>query len=148
MLQELHKHVNDSACITIQWDSAIIDGLFWTKEFEKFDYIGAPWPNNFSNRVGNGGFSYRTKKFLEATATLPYEKINHKELDAEDYHACVTCYTKMLIKGIEFAPTILARQFAVEHPIPEKPHKYNDLSTYQCFGFHSEYNKAGMDLIF
>ena len=53
--------------------------------FFDYDYIGAPWPNNFVNRVGNGGFSLRSKKFLELTAKIPYNKIGHKEFDAEDF---------------------------------------------------------------
>jgi len=148
MLKELHKFVEHDHCLTIQWDSGILDHVLWTPDFLRYDYIGAPWPNSFANRVGNGGFSLRSRKFMEATSKLNYVKTGiSKEYDAEDYFACVQNYSKMLEHGINFAPVGLARKFAVEHPIPEQPHKYNDIHTYSSFGFHGEFNTGGMSLL-
>lgn len=143
MLQELRKYVEHDYVMTIQYDSCIINGAMWNSDLLKYDYVGAPWPNQWVNRVGNGGFSLRSRKFLEATAMLPYNKTGVKDLDAEDFYACVSCYHWMSEVGIKFAPVMLAREFCVEHPIPECPHDYNDLSTYKSFAFHSFYNTAG-----
>jgi hypothetical protein len=41
----------------------------------------------------------------------------------------------------------LARKFCVEHPIPEKWHNYDDLSTYESFAFHGMFNSAGIRFI-
>jgi hypothetical protein len=143
MLQELRKYVEHDYVMTIQYDSCIINGAMWNSDLLKYDYAGAPWPNQWVNRVGNGGVSLRSRKFLEATAMLPYSKTGIKDLDAEDFYACVYCYHWMSEVGIKFAPVMLAREFCVEHSIPECPHDYDDLSTYKSFAFHSFYNTAG-----
>jgi hypothetical protein len=147
MLQELHKYVESDYILTIQYDSCVINAEFWTDEYLQFDYIGAPWPNNWQNRVGNGGCSLRSYKFTTQTNQLRYYKTGNKILDGEDYFACVTNYGALCEQGIKFAPIELARKFCVEHPIPEKWHHYDDLSTYESFAFHSEYNTAGMRFI-
>ncbi len=144
MLHELHKYIESDYIITIQYDSCIIDESFWSDEYFKWDYIGAVWPNNWKNRVGNGGLSLRHRRYMEETSKIPYIEIENKILSAEDYIACVTNYELLCSKCIKFAPVELARKFCVEHPIPEKWHDYNDLSTYESFAFHSEYNTAGM----
>jgi hypothetical protein len=148
MLHELHRFVTSEHCITIQYDSCIINPSLWTDEFLEYDYIGAPWLNQWANRVGNGGFSLRSKKFLDATKILPYAG-NHyiKEFNSEDFYACVLQYQTMLQLDIKFPRIELAKRFSTEHPIPECPHKYDDLSTYNSFGFHGEFNKAGMEYI-
>lgn len=143
MLQELVKYVNSDYCLTIQYDSAIINNSMWTNDFLNHDVVGAVWPNQWINRVGNLGFSLRSEKFLEATARLDYVGNKPtKEENAEDYFACVTNYNLLRSNGISFAPISLARQFSVEHPIAECPHDYNDLSTYKSFGAHGVFNSA------
>lgn len=147
MLQELHKYVDSDYILTIQYDSCVINGDLWTDEFLTFDYVGSPWPNNWINRVGNGGCSLRSRKFTLETSQLRYFKSDNKILDAEDYFACVTNYESLLNSGIKFTPVDLARKFCVEHPIPEKWHDYNDLNTYESFAFHGSFNSAGIRFI-
>lgn len=148
MLRELVKYVKYDYCLTIQWDSCIIDGAMWDNSFLDYDYIGAVWPNQWVNRVGNGGFSLRSYAFLDQAARLPYNKTEIvKEHDNEDYHACVTHYETMVNSGIKFSPINLARKFSVEHPIPESPHNYNNLSSYKSFAAHGVFNSALMKYI-
>ena len=147
MLQELHKYVESDYILTIQYDSCVINGNLWSQDFLTFDYIASPWPNQWINRVGCGGFSLRSRELIELCSTLPYNKTGNKILDNEDYHFCMTHYNSLCDKGMKFAPVDLARKFCVEHPIPEKWHDYHDLSTYESFAFHSEYNTAGMRFI-
>lgn len=147
ILKNLVNYVNTDFALCVQWDSCVINPELWDDRFLKVDYIGAPWAFDSINRVGCGGFSLRSRKLIELCSTLPYSKTGNKELDNEDYHFCITHYQYMVDNGIKFAPLELARKFGVEHPIPEAPHRYNDLSTYQSFGFHSEYCTAGMRFI-
>lgn len=147
VLKNLSKYVQTDFALCVQWDSCIINPELWDDEFLKYDYIGAPWAFDSINRVGCGGWSLRSRKLLELCSMLPYVKTGNKELDNEDYHFCITHYQYMVDNGIKFAPLELARKFGVEHPIPEAPHRYNDLSTYKSFGFHSEYCTAGMRFI-
>src|SRR5690349_6482270 len=67
VVTELHNHFNTEHCLLIQWDGYVINPEAWSDEFLQYDYIGAPWDTNI---VGNGGFSLRSKRFCELTATI------------------------------------------------------------------------------
>lgn len=122
MLKELNQYVHTSHVLTIQWDGYVIHPESWQQEFLNWDYIGAPWPRESGLIVGNGGFSFRSKKLLEA---LQDERIlpNHPEDN------CICLDNRALLEreyGIQFAPPELAAQFAYEFAPPvDKP-----------FGFH------------
>lgn len=147
IVQELYKYINCDYCITMQWDSCVLDGLKWNNDFLSFSYIGACWTNPWPNRVGNGGFALRSKRFLEETSKLNYQKTDNFILNNEDVFSCVLNYDKLTLLGIRFAPLMLARQFSVERPIPEAPHDYNDISTYNSFASHGEFNLKMMEYI-
>ena len=78
MLNELHEYFDTSHCLIVQSDAFVVNPECWVNEFLKYDYIGAPWTENIKpndnilldlkkNRVGNGGFSLRSKKILNIT---------------------------------------------------------------------------------
>lgn len=148
ILKNLYKYIQTDFCLIQQWDSAVLDSNKWDERFLEYDYIGAPWEMGGDYRVGNGGFSLRSKKMLEESSRiaelLPQGKFI---LGNEDYFLCVTARKFLESKGIKFPPVELARKFSVERPISELPHEYSNLSTYQSFGFHGEFCKAGFDLI-
>lgn len=148
ILANLHKFITTDFCLVHQWDSCVLDNSKWSDEFLKYDYIGAPWDFDGSNRVGNGGFSLRSKKFLlECSKIAHLLPVGQFINGNEDYFACVTAYNYLKMKGCKYAPLNLARQFSVERSIREKPHKYEDLSTYESWGFHGEFNISGMSVI-
>ena len=67
MLKELGAHIQTDYALVVQWDGFVIDGNAWADEFWNYDYIGARWPHVAGPyRVGNGGFSLRSKKLLNA----------------------------------------------------------------------------------
>lgn len=155
-VEQANKYIMDDFCLNVQHDSTVIDANKWTDEYLNYDYIGAPWPMNIiqasdmvagridkiPNAVGNGGFSLRSKKFLEESVKLEWK---HKN---EDLNICIFNYDIMKNAGINFAPPELACKFSVEHSTPY--HKTFDkkvLFTYNTFGFHGEFNIAGMDFI-
>src|SRR6185437_5908691 len=89
----------------------------WTDEFLKYDYIGAPWlvadwslrdfyfPDHLLGTwvVGNGGFSMRSKRFLEVSSKLAREgKIS--KMHPEDVAMCVWYKEAFEKEGIRFAP--------------------------------------------
>lgn len=147
MVKELINYIKCDYCLCMQWDSCIIDNNKWTEDFLNYDYIGAVWQNAFVNRVGNGGFSLRSRKFLEESSKLSYIKTDNPIANNEDIVSCVINYEKMVAVGVKFAPISLARQFSVERPIPEAPHNYDDISTYKSFGAHGEFNSGLMKFI-
>lgn len=145
ILRNLNQFINTDFVLIVQYDGFIIDPSLWSRDFMDCDYIGALWPNiGQCNRVGNGGFSLRSKKFLELSAQIEYKVGKHS---GEDWVACVEQYNYMLENGVNFADKILARQFSVEHIVDDCFYDKNKLETYQSFGFHDKTNKAAMNLL-
>ena len=146
MLQDLYKFVDTKFCLVIQSDGFVINPNLWTNQFLEYDYIGAPWPNEISvynasinkidlkkNRVGNGGFSLRSKRLLEVCSHIKFDELDFP-IKSEDIVICHYLYQDMLEAGIKFAPFDLARKFSVEIPISSQD---NDLSL--SFGFHGKH---------
>lgn len=132
-LKELPKYIETDFCLVVQHDGFIINPDMWSDKFMEYDYIGAPWPDNFANRVGNGGFSLRSKKFLQACLDI-FE--NENILEHEDLLACVYRYEEFSKRGIKFAPVDLAIEFSIEHIVPE-------LKSMKSFGFHGTFTELG-----
>ncbi len=66
ILYDLIKYVDTDFCLLIHDDSCVVNPEMWTDEFLDYDYIGAPWPEGSQPyRVGNGGFSLRSKRLLD-----------------------------------------------------------------------------------
>lgn len=132
MLEFMPPLVDTEFSIFCQWDGFAINPKQWTDEFLEYDYIGAPWPWKWNEphperRVGCGGFSLRSKRWLDACLTLPV-----KETSAEDCHCCCFALDHFLAAGCKVAPLALAQKWALEHGNPEFPrHTLND-----SFGFH------------
>lgn len=134
IVHELHKYVNTDYALIIQADGYPVNKAAWTDEFLKYDYIGAPWylqPWELDKTVGNGGFSLRSMKFLEASARLDYSGFE----EPEDVFLCRSSDKILKQQGIKFAPHDLAYKFSVE----DMPYKGQ-------FGFHGKHtiqlNKA------
>src|SRR5918993_121816 len=67
LLERLVDYVGTSHCLIVQWDGFVLNADGWAPEFLSYDYIGAPWPQFPDGQdVGNGGFSLRSRKLLEA----------------------------------------------------------------------------------
>lgn len=140
-LVDLNKYISTDFCLTIQHDGYIINPECWTDKFLEFDYIGAPWPEDwgYKNRIGNGGFSLKSKKFLQISYDIFKDfnfetELNRSIYDIsvnEDFLACNIYYEEMIKRGVEFADIKTASLFSIEHPIPEM----KELS----FGFHGNF---------
>lgn len=129
MLFDLAKHINTSHVLTVQWDGYVLNPANWSNEFLNYDYIGAPWPQfQDAHRVGNGGFSLRSVRLLEACRDLPRDTA-----EAEDIAICRTHRAWLEHgHGLRFAPESAARRFSYERTpaIGEE------------FGFHGVFNLA------
>ncbi len=137
-LKCLLPFITTSHILIIQYDGFATNPQYWSDEFFDYDYIGAPWVGRhwdlMANKalcVGNGGFSLRSKKLLEA---LQDKFININENISfgvnEDYLICLE-YRKFLEDNyhIKFAPRQLAINFSNE----------NDFH-FDTFGFHGLWN--------
>jgi len=127
MVKDLVRHVETDYVQVVQWDGWVINGAAWRTEFQDYDYIGARWwfaPEG--QDVGNGGFSLRSRRLLDAL--LDPEIVVD---GAEDVVICAT-YRRLLEHeyGIRIAPAALAKDYAFEGDHPNR----------QAFGFHRLYN--------
>jgi len=142
MLNNLNDHVDTSHVLTFQTDGFILNPQAWTDDFLKYDWVGAPWPNATNSKVGNGGFSLRSKKLLEFSSKLKYlddigVNVNSK-CTPEDHLICRSYYHKAIKEEIKFAPIELAKKFSYEVPI-DNDSSFHPLSS---FGFHGVFQKG------
>jgi len=130
-IKELFGQISTDFIITVQADGFITNSSLWQDEFLEYDYIGAPWPASAPwcthNRVGNGGFSLRSRKFMELAAQLD------QDFRHEDVLLTNTCYDYFVSNGCRYAPVEVAMRFALESKIPECEYDLNN-----CFGFHGK----------
>jgi hypothetical protein len=125
LLTGLRQYVTGTHVLIIQWDSFILHPELWTNDFLQYDYIGAVWPHHPDTPVGNGGFSLRSVKLLEALES-PANSRRHPE----DFCICVDNKATLENQfGIQFAPENIAEQFAVERS-----------EWHPAFGFHGFFN--------
>jgi tetratricopeptide (TPR) repeat protein len=115
VLKELGRYCDTEHLLLVQWDGYIINPRSWRQEFLEYDYIGAPWGwYQDKHRVGNGGFSLRSKRLLDA---LQDQDI--VDLEPED-EAIGRRYRPLLEAkyGIRFAPEEVAEAFSYETIAP------------------------------
>ncbi|RJQ19460.1 MAG: hypothetical protein C4560_06075, partial [Nitrospiraceae bacterium] len=131
VIKELVKYIDTDFVLMVQYDGFILNPDAWTDEFQKYDYIGAKWHwYNDGHNVGNGGFSLRSRRLLQA---LSDDSINADSVEyGEDSLICRT-YRDLLENkyGIKFAPEILADRFSYER---------SGFTGAHPFGFHGLFN--------
>jgi len=153
----LSKHIKSEYVLIIQHDGHVINHKKWDDLFLKFDYIGAPWPNSNKwnerwkyypkemeekilknlnlNRIGNGGFSLRSKKFLDYSRS-------YKEVDGapEDIFLNILNYDKAFEYGIKYTDVKTAISFSYEIHLKgkklEKEKRFHIYNKNNHFGWH------------
>jgi len=158
MIYHLTEHIDSDYTLTIQHDGFIINPDAWMDEFYQYDYIGAPWPwreqgfvTPFGEHitVGNGGFSFRSKKLLDlpSKVEVPFDVVAmndfYKMFGAtnwnEDGNICVHNRHIFEEHGCKFAPVEVAKFFSHESSL--------DINRgIVPFGFHGNL-PAGIEII-
>ncbi len=118
----LVEHITTDVMLMAQYDGFVIHGDQYSPHFAHYDYIGAPWPMFEDCAVGNGGFSWRSRRLMEAVATLDYDGV-----EPEDIFICRT--SRILLESrhkVRFPGRDLASHFSQEL----SPRHY------PSFGFH------------
>ena len=133
LLSGLHRYIKTDVAIIVHDDGYALNRAKWDDRFLEYDYVGAPWPSEFpwtkpGKRVGNGGFSLRSKRWLETASRLEKLPLNV----SEDLYCGVTHRDHFTRAGLHIAPLDLAMRWSFEHPIKEFPDWHLDDS----FGFH------------
>lgn len=130
ILTQLARYVETEFALIVQWDGFVVDPDAWQPAFLNYDYIGAPWinfPSPFN--VGNGGFSLRSRRLLEA-GSAPWFEVTHPE----DLSICHVNRKALEIRGLRIADETTASRFAKERGQFSEPH----------FGIHGAFALAEM----
>lgn len=156
----LRDFIETEFCLVVQDDGWVLSGNNWQDKFLDYDYIGAPchaaivggsffknyrWINEPSPLIiQNGGFSLRSKKFLECPSRsgIVYKFNMDSVLEFEDVQLTGIFKHAMEAMGIKFAQDDLAKQFSVEFL---NPVFHKDLSLCSLFGFHGAIRKLKKD---
>jgi hypothetical protein len=139
---DLYKYVDTDYALLIQDDGFVVNVDAWKDEFLNYDYIGAPWPlphDSFSYRdpsgniirVGNGGFSLRSKKLMRLPEELKLPWKAYYGFFHEDGFLSVHNRSILEKHGCVFAPLDVAKYFSHEVAIPE-------VKGIRPFGFHGK----------
>ena len=123
-VRRLVEDVTTDYCIVLQWDGFTLHGSEFSPIFRHYDYIGAAWLQHREFSVGNSGFNWRSRAFLEASARLADQRWRD---EPDDLFLCrrmrVTLETR---SNIRFAPEAIADHFSIEsRSVP-----------WRTFGFH------------
>jgi hypothetical protein len=130
VLQVLPDIIQEDHFLLIQWDGMPVSQAAWDEAFLDYDYIGAPWsgmPEHIA--VGNGGFSLRSRKLLDAVRAMGIDACGDSH-QAEDVMLCREHRAHLEARGIKFAPVSLAARFSFETGTPPPV----------SFGFHNTFN--------
>lgn len=127
ILKELVNHISTDFVLCVQWDGYVLNAQNWSDDFLGVDYVGAPWPQfDDGHAVGNGGFSLRSRRLLEACADT---RLGRNEV--EDVAICRDARPWLESDyGIRFADRDLACRFSYERTA----------SRGDEFGFHGVFN--------
>jgi hypothetical protein len=130
-IREMHKYVETSHALVVQYDGFVLNGQAWSDAFLKFDYIGAVMAP--SGIVGNGGFSLRSRKLMKFIAAAPWE-----DWHPEDSCICIRHREELEKDGFKFAPPSVAELFATEGRSWNSKEWQSNGGEWTCeFGFHS-----------
>ncbi len=127
VMKDLLQYVETEHVLLIQWDGYVVHPDAWRDDFLDHDYIGARWGfHQDAHCVGNGGFSLRSRRLLEALQDPAIDRF-----EPEDEMIC-RHYRPLLESryGMRFAPPEVADRFSFETTYP------------QCktLGFHGLFN--------
>lgn len=130
IVYKLHEYIDTDYALIIQDDGFVINPDKWDDSFLNYDYVGAPWPlpqDSISfkdaqgnlQRVGNGGFTLRSKKLLSLASELKLEWKPYYGHYNEDGFFC--CHNRHIYEehGCKFADIHTAARFSHEISIPE-----------------------------
>jgi len=139
-IEHLGKYFDTSHVLMVQYHGFVIRPEIWKDEWLKFDYCGALWPerSEFISlstgtlvRVGNGGFSLRSKRLYDTIEKLGLKCIYDRGYSNDD-GLINSFYRKILLdNGINYPQPEHIANFSYENPVPENNYGY-----IYTFGFH------------
>ncbi len=144
IIYKLFNYIETSHILIVQWDGYVINAKKWDDKFLNYDFIGAPFiPRNYDEKycrdkngafytIGNGGFSLRSRRLLEAPSK--FKLLDNKEYTNFHEDGFFSVYHRSFLesKGFVWAPFEIANKFSIESLLSIKDLK--DLP----LGFHGK----------
>jgi hypothetical protein len=130
MMKWIGPLIDTGHALYVQYDGMPWNTACWDDDFLNYDYIGAVWPWEPEGRnVGNGGFSLRSKRFLDAARDNAVT-FDADRKQAEDASLCIDhrLYLENMY-NIKFASTEVAHRFS---------HEVQQIGP--TWGFHGQWN--------
>lgn len=146
MLKKAHEYINTQHVLVVQRDGWIINPQSWNQAWLQYDYIGALF--NQYDIMGVGGFSFRSKKFMEAVAkkyphwdgtndhAYQLQKSMHMYEDGE---IAMINRRNLEAEGFKYAPVEVAAKFAQGGNPNLKYHQPHP------FGFHGSWREVNIE---
>lgn len=113
VINDLHARIETCHALIVQHDGWVIDGSKWDESWKEFDYIGGNtfWTEPGSDgKGGNGGFSLRSKRLLEAMShgyvDVKYEDMFYSSMPHRRYFESI---------GMKFATRRIQQSFALDN---------------------------------
>ena len=114
------KNFNTDYVLNLELDAMIMNPYAFDESFFDYDYIGAPITKRVINtenkdlRVGNSGFSLRSKQFCDYTANN-FRNYSRATDHNCDIFLCVDQRKTLIDAGFKFATYKIAERFSVEN---------------------------------
>lgn len=138
--EDLGQYVNTSHALLIQHHGYVLRPELFRDKWLEYDYCGAPWRWSLDAyichetgehiRVGNGGFSLRSKKLMDIPKKYNIPLIHENFYYNEDGNIAVYNRVKFLELGVKYMPLEDACVFSYENDVPE------NINIKEFFGFH------------
>lgn len=156
----LHEYIMTDFCLIVQDDGWVLDGSNWREDYYTYDYIGGithaglvgntlhlgfEWTKfEYPTLVLNGGFSLRSKRFLEAPSKLGIVQNYSEEIHLWNEDIQLSCLKRGLFEslGFKYAPNEVAKYFSMEHIAPKF---HDDMDFSKLLGHHSTSRKLIRD---
>jgi hypothetical protein len=153
MMHCLYAFIDTEFCLVVQDDGWVLDGNNWKEDYYNYDYIGGithaglvgnelhlgfNWVDKKDPIVvQNGGFSLRSRRFLEAPNQHGVAQMFSMNMDLWNEDVQLSCLHHSLFTnlGYKIAPKEISKEFAIEHVAPIF---HDDLDFSKLLGHHSK----------
>jgi hypothetical protein len=157
VIYQLHAFIETEYALIVQHDGWALNADNWRDEWFQYDFIGglthAALTENNEFMTGymyvgkpnlkivqNGGFSLRSKRFLEAPTRygITCARFDADVLNNEDVQIC--CFLRPYLEavGMRFAPDEESKLFSFEHLCPIT---HANINFQSIFGHHSRFRR-------
>ena len=156
MIHCLYSFIETDFCLVVQDDGWVLDGNNFKEDYYNYDYIGGithaglvgdtlylgfTWVDKPEPIiVMNGGFSLRSREFLEAPNKFGLAQMYSPEMNIWNEDVQLTCLRYKIFEdlGFKIASKEVAKEFSLEHLAPIF---HDDLDFTKLLGHHSTTRK-------